>query len=616
MQLTKIKKKTKIITLFLILIFGLIFTYLSFNYFHYKIKDLEDLAYTQESMKMKHQLHNMIEEKRNATIAISVALAQNSLVEAFLKGANYETNINSLQKLSQELRKNTLYKNIWLHIISTDGTSIARSWSPKHSDSLLSVREDIRYLIKTPRQMSTISVGRYTISFKAITPVRNKKDKLLGYIEVITHFKSIAKELQKQDYDSLLVVDERYKKQLIHNLTNQFIGDYYLAYFQVKNYPFSLVKNLDIKKHIINENYLINQNYYFVTYPLYNNQKQIIAYYILIKDIHLFNYKQRDDFINTIRIILFISLLIMLSIIVLFYTYSKGIKKQKKYFQNIVDTISEIVIITDGQETLDANKAFFTFFDEFKSLQEFQDKYNCICDLFAKEEGYVSKDMGKLLWYEFIFSHPKDKHKVKIFYKNKTYIFSIHIKLLEQANSSIYTLALSDITRSEKYKEKLEHISKTDMLTSIGNRYKFDEDIKREFFRAKRYKSPLSLVMLDIDYFKKVNDTYGHDAGDQALIALSKEVRSLLRYSDIFCRYGGEEFIIIMPESTMIESKISANRIRKHVEELQIKDISHITISLGVTELQEDDTLESLLKRVDKALYLSKENGRNRVSSL
>ena len=120
--------------------------------------------------------------------------------------------------------------------------------------------------------------------------------------------------------------------------------------------------------------------------------------------------------------------------------------------------------------------------------------------------------------------------------------------------------------------------------------------------------------MLDIDFFKKVNDTYGHDIGDKVLIQLTNKIKHLIRDSDIFCRYGGEEFIIIMPHCTAKKALEKAEYIRKIVEKLTITPLKQLTISLGVTEVKKEDTIENMIKRVDKALYYSKENGRNRVT--
>jgi diguanylate cyclase (GGDEF)-like protein len=199
----------------------------------------------------------------------------------------------------------------------------------------------------------------------------------------------------------------------------------------------------------------------------------------------------------------------------------------------------------------------------------------------------------------------------------KIYYFSVSIqKLRENTNGNFCVVVLSDITQMEVYKIQLEHFSKTDELTNIGNRKYFNQNIKKEIERAKRYKTSLSLLMFDLDFFKKVNDTYGHDVGDVVLQEVSKKVKSLLRDTDLFARFGGEEFMIIAPQTTAKQALLLAERIRKNIESLQISPLKQITISIGVTEFKEDDTLETFIKRVDNALYESKDKGRNRVTYL
>jgi diguanylate cyclase (GGDEF)-like protein len=198
----------------------------------------------------------------------------------------------------------------------------------------------------------------------------------------------------------------------------------------------------------------------------------------------------------------------------------------------------------------------------------------------------------------------------------KIYYFSVSIQKLRENTNGNFCVVLSDITQMEVYKIQLEHFSKTDELTNIGNRKYFNQNIKKEIERAKRYKTSLSLLMFDLDFFKKVNDTYGHDVGDVVLQEVSKKVKSLLRDTDLFARFGGEEFMIIAPQTTAKQALLLAERIRKNIESLQISPLKQITISIGVTEFKEDDTLETFIKRVDNALYESKDKGRNRVTYL
>ncbi len=178
------------------------------------------------------------------------------------------------------------------------------------------------------------------------------------------------------------------------------------------------------------------------------------------------------------------------------------------------------------------------------------------------------------------------------------------------------------INRANVYAEILKHAT-LDALTGFYNRRQLEERIKQEIASSRRQKTPLCAIMTDIDFFKKVNDTYGHAVGDLVLKTVSKVMRSQLREYDIAGRYGGEEFAILLPFTKIEEAKMVAERLRKAIEAKSIaiskinadakeKEI-HVTISLGVYELAENDKEEDLLKNADKALYKAKETGRNKV---
>ncbi|MEA3362393.1 MAG: diguanylate cyclase [Thermodesulfobacteriota bacterium] len=161
--------------------------------------------------------------------------------------------------------------------------------------------------------------------------------------------------------------------------------------------------------------------------------------------------------------------------------------------------------------------------------------------------------------------------------------------------------------------QQVEQLAVTDTLTETYNRRKFDETIIHEHQRAERGKSPFSLIMLDIDHFKKVNDKFGHSTGDQVLKQLSRLIRGLVRQGDLLIRWGGEEFLILLPNTLIEEAGPFAERIRFEVEQEQFTDAGSITISLGVAQLREGDSTDTLLQRVDNGLYQAKQEGRNRV---
>jgi two-component system cell cycle response regulator len=161
---------------------------------------------------------------------------------------------------------------------------------------------------------------------------------------------------------------------------------------------------------------------------------------------------------------------------------------------------------------------------------------------------------------------------------------------------------------------KLSKIAYTDSLTHIYNRLHFTHFLDAEIDKVKRYGGTFSIIFFDLDYFKKVNDNYGHLIGDQVLEQITDVVSKANRSADIFARYGGEEFIIMTPETDLRGALIHAERLRSDIEKFEFKTIGHITSSFGVTEFNAGtDNVKILLDRVDKALYLAKDHGRNRV---
>jgi diguanylate cyclase len=155
----------------------------------------------------------------------------------------------------------------------------------------------------------------------------------------------------------------------------------------------------------------------------------------------------------------------------------------------------------------------------------------------------------------------------------------------------------------------------TDPLTGLFNRSAYDERIEQDYKRWKRYKRPSSLVVIDVDFFKKVNDTYGHSAGDRVLMSLAELFKRHIRTTDLIVRFGGEEFVIVASETAVKEALILAEKLRKTVDGCDFYyegKLVPVTISCGVSSLRDSDDPEQVFKRADKALYRAKEQGRNR----
>lgn len=173
---------------------------------------------------------------------------------------------------------------------------------------------------------------------------------------------------------------------------------------------------------------------------------------------------------------------------------------------------------------------------------------------------------------------------------------------------------IKDISENKKIQERLQELAQTDRLTGVKNRLKLEEVLALEIKRSQRYmESRFSIILFDIDRFKDVNDTYGHDVGDEVLKSVSRLAEKNLRDSDMFGRWGGEEFLIILPGTDLEQGKKVAQKLRKIVEKGEMPNSIKITASFGVSEFKEGDSIDTLIKRADNRLYDAKRTGRNKV---
>ncbi len=169
------------------------------------------------------------------------------------------------------------------------------------------------------------------------------------------------------------------------------------------------------------------------------------------------------------------------------------------------------------------------------------------------------------------------------------------------------------IDNYSEQKKRLEIEATTDPLTKIANRLKFDTVFSEYSELSKRYGDSLSLILFDVDNFKMINDTFGHKVGDNVLIALAKLVNKEVRKSDIFARWGGEEFVILAPQADLKQAMNLAEKLRETIENYNFPEIGKLTCSFGVAEYKKGYSLKDLVKEADDALYKAKRGGKNRV---
>ena len=192
--------------------------------------------------------------------------------------------------------------------------------------------------------------------------------------------------------------------------------------------------------------------------------------------------------------------------------------------------------------------------------------------------------------------------------------YELHISYVHEADLvRIYVLVVTQRKRAEA---EIHHLATTDSLTGVANRREFVRILESEVVRAKRYAVPLSLVMYDVDYFKRVNDTFGHAVGDGVLQAVTTLVKDNIRTTDVAARWGGEEFMVLMPQCDLRSARDAAEKLRLAISRHPFETVTELTASFGIAAFEPGDDLNSLLKRADDALYLAKENGRNRVETI
>ncbi len=191
-------------------------------------------------------------------------------------------------------------------------------------------------------------------------------------------------------------------------------------------------------------------------------------------------------------------------------------------------------------------------------------------------------------------------------------VATYYYELSRHAVSTAYEKALQE---QRDYSQKLERLSTTDKLTQLYNRFKIDELLAKEFARAQRYKSTFSLILVDIDYFKNINDTQGHQVGDEVLVEFAHLLKASLRKSDSVGRWGGEEFLIIAPQTDTDHATQLAQNLREAILLNDFPQGNAPTASFGVSTFHERDTLITLLTRADRALYAAKNSGRNCVKN-
>ncbi len=295
---------------------------------------------------------------------------------------------------------------------------------------------------------------------------------------------------------------------------------------------------------------------------------------------------------------------------------TQEIGETKQLFQGMLDNELSLILVMKKGAIIYANRTFLDFFS-LKNLEDFLKKYGDVGALFQQDshEKFLQKEMKGDNWVSYLLRHQGEKRcRVKFDIEGKTYIFKPYIKRISE-NSQTYLILFDDVTDHFNMVKSLQDAASKDALTGLANRAQFDLVLHEQIHLAVQLDTPIAILFLDIDFFKKVNDLYGHDAGDRVLKDLARIFKEHVRQIDLVARWGGEEFCIILPSTGIEHAVILAEKIRTAVENYDFEKVGRLTISAGVALYNGRETPSGLVKRADKALYEAKSSGRNCVKT-
>lgn len=304
----------------------------------------------------------------------------------------------------------------------------------------------------------------------------------------------------------------------------------------------------------------------------------------------------------------------------------ESLRRQLYFFQTILDELPNAIFVKNAEARFCFfNKAYETFFN----IQR-QDLLNrTVLDLnylpLQERERYQREDLkaidtGTVFHYEKSYETSQGQRQTLYWSKGCEVkstgdkgLVGVIVDISEQKR--IERLLTEKLRKIEELRKDLYHLSRIDALTDLYNRRSFEEQLAHHMSLAARHEEHnLSLLLLDLDFFKNINDTYGHDQGDKVLKQFAEILRSSCRAEDLASRIGGEEFALILPLTSSREARALAQRIGQSVRQrVLLPDDRQVTVSIGLAEYLADDSLETIFKRADQALYQAKREGRDRV---
>ncbi len=545
----------------------------------------------------------------------------------------------SNKKKRNKIRKELYYKLLPLynelkkigitqiHFHTKDFKSFLRMDKPeKYEDDLRKVRPSVVYVNTYKKPWFGFEIGKSLPGFRYIVPIVINGEHI-GSVEMVWRVKDFYRFLLKtheNEYPVFLLKASKIKEKLF----TEFKKYYTISPFRrnwllkkdwiTKKQVYQIIQKLSKDKKflkILNSDKEIgyylklnNKSYSVVKIPFKNIKGELCATLIFLADDNniklVLNIYKRELIFGSFGLILS-----YLLILIIYHMYLK-IEKERNLFKTLTDTLEAgIYIVKEKEGIIFVNPMALKLLGySFEEIRRKEPHYIFHADALGGvplEECPVIKTLKKGETF---------KADIELIRKDGTkfWAYMIATPLFENRKFIGRMIIFIDITERKQLEEKLRSMAITDPLTGLFNRRHAFNILKKEKSKADRGISSFCIVLIDIDNFKNINDTYGHDIGDEVLINIASFLKKNLRAYDVVARWGGEEFLVILPNINIKGAAISAERIRKAIEKMDISGIK-TTVSLGVTCYKPVESLNKTIKRADEALYEAKKQGKNKI---
>jgi len=524
------------------------------------------------------------------------------------------------------------------HFQTYDGKSLLRFHLPyKNGDNLMDVRKSVRIANTKFKTVVGFEGGRAYPGYRYVFPISYKNDHL-GSVEFSVSFDGVEKKLKKIlpfyaheiIFDKKIIYEKVFKQNRVFFIDSKFSSDYCIENFALSEVTKKIYDDIFVNKLIrlvkTTPDFLekLNKKDSF-SIPIIDNNVGYIVTFLSIKNInkkyagYIVSFGKFQDIVeiqkryNSIIVIGFIVSIFIYFLIVILIIQVQKIKDEALKLNKFIDIQNSIVILTDGVEFKFANRKFFDFFG-YKDLDDFLEKHYCICEHFMKNDHFfsladVKEDESN--WVESLLNLSGRKRIVSMLDKNLvSHAFTVSINKYDEKN---YIIDFGNISDTIREKLQLQEQATQDQLTKAYNRAYFYKNIDSLILSNNEQNKKTGIIFFDIDHFKNVNDTYGHQVGDDVLKTIVNIVKSNIRSSDKLIRWGGEEFVIVLPVNEIDNVYKNAESLRIKIENYKFNEVGKLTCSFGIVLHSDECSIDESIKKADDKLYEAKDSGRNRV---